>query len=247
MSETVNLISPVAGTSVPAFNRRSGLGASLTVLALGLSTLVLSTLGGPASLSPSLCYGDDPVFSGPQAGEPLPPLKLRGVYDDAAGKEFDPVAQADGKPTLLVFVHKLTRPGLGLARGLTNYAKSLDESPNYAAIVWLNDDQAEAEAYLTRARRSLNLQVPVGISVDGGEGPGAYGLNRNVELTVLVAKEGKVVANYALIQPSMSDGVKIAGALANTLGTTPPTAEELQKVAYPGRATKMRQRAKGRE
>lgn len=185
---------------------------------------------------------DDPVFSGPQPGEKLPPFQLLGVYDDHAGKPFDPIAQADGNPTLLVFVHKLTRPGLGLARGLTHYAKSLNEPKSYAAIVWLDDDKPKAEEYLNRARKSLNIEVPLGISVDGGEGPGAYGLNRNVELTILVAKDNQVVANFALVQPSMSDGVKIAGEFAKTLDKQPPTAEELQKIAFPGRAMNMRNR-----
>lgn len=196
-------------------------------------------VAGPTSSG--IC--DDPVFSGPQPGEKLSPFQLLGVYDDALGKEFDPVADADGKPTLLVFVHKLTRPGVGLTRGLTNYAKSIKEPASYSAIIWLDDDKAKAEQYLTRARGSLNLAVPVGISVDGGEGPGSYGLNRNVELTVLVAKGNEVVANFALIQPSMSDGVKIAGAFAKTLGKEPPTAEELQKIAMGGRAMNMRRRA----
>ena len=208
----------------------------------GLVLVALWMVGFIGVSSAPMARGEDPVFSGPQPGEKLTPLKLSGVYDDAAGKEFDAVADADGKPTLLVFVHKLTRPGLGLARGLTNYAQTLKDPPSYSAIVWLNDDKAEAEAYLTRARPSLNLKVPVGISVDGGEGPGAYGLNRNVELTVLVAKDNNVLANFALIQPSMTDGVKIAGEFAKALGKTPPTAEELQKAAYPGRAMNMRRR-----
>ncbi|QEF99296.1 hypothetical protein Mal15_33600 [Stieleria maiorica] len=242
MPVIVNVIPDASVLAAKPLDRRTGLGKTFALIALGLSSF-----GFLATLHASPSHADDPVFSGPQAGELLPPLKLRGVYDDASGKEFDPVAQADGKPILLVFVHKLTRPGLGLARGLTNYAKTLDEPPHEAAIVWLHDDQAEAEAYLTRARPSLNLQVPVGISVDGGEGPGAYGLNRNVELTVLVAKDNKVVANFALIQPSLTDGVKIAGEFAKALGKAPPTAEELQKAAYPGRDGKMRRRMRARE
>jgi hypothetical protein len=207
-----------------------GLSPAAIVLAVGI-------LIGTA---PSESRGEDLVFSGPQVGEKLTELKLVGVYDDSAGKEFDPVADAQGKPTLLVFVHKLTRPGLGLARGLTSYAKSLDVPDSYTAIAWLDDDKAKAEQFLNRARSSLNLQVPVGVSVDGGEGPGSYGLNRNVELTVLVADKNKVLANFALIQPSMSDGVKIAGEFAKALGKEPPTAEQLQEIAYPGRMNAMK-------
>ena len=206
-----------------------------------LTAASLMGLSIPATVS-----AEDEVFSGPQPGEKLAAFKVQGVYDKAAGKEFAPLDEADGKPTMLVFVHKITRPGLGLVRGLTNYAKSQSETPSFSAVVWLDDDKAEAESFLNRARKSLNLQVPVGISIDGGEGPGAYGLNRNVELTILVANENKVVANFALVQPSMTDGVKIAGEFAKAIGKKPPTADELQKIAYPGRQMNMQRRQRTR-
>ena len=58
------------------------------------------------------CFADDPVFSGPQPGEELVPFQVVAVYGEKAGTEFDPIEMAGGKPTLLVFVHKLTRPGI---------------------------------------------------------------------------------------------------------------------------------------
>ncbi|MCO8124790.1 hypothetical protein NHH03_23840 [Stieleria sp. TO1_6] len=188
---------------------------------------------------------DDPVFSGPQAGEPLRGFELQGVYDDLADKTFDPIALAGGKPTLVVFVHKLTRPGMALTRALTSYAHSLVDPAPAAVVVWLDDDQAKAKEYLNRARKSLQFQVPVGVSVDGGEGPGAYGLNRNVELTILIADENKVVANAALVQPSLTDGPKIAAELSKRLKQEPPTVETLEKFAYPGRQdSAMKRRAR---
>jgi hypothetical protein len=199
---------------------------------------------------PSSARGEDPVFSGPQPGETLAGFKLMGVYDETAGKEFDPIADAAGQPTLLIFVHKLTRPGIGLTRGLVSYAKSIQDAPHSVAIAWLDDDKAKAEQRLKQIRGAVKLEAPVGISVDGGEGPGSYGLNRNVELTILVADKNKVISNFALVQPSISDGVKIAGAFAKLLGKEPPTAEALTKIAYPNMQMNnrnRRDRASGRD
>ncbi len=95
---------------------------------------------------------DDPVFSGPQVGELLAPFKVIAVYDEAAGKEAEPVSLAAGKPTLLVFVHKLTRPGIALTRAVTSYADSQTENGAVSGIIWLQDDKAQAEEYLTRAQ-----------------------------------------------------------------------------------------------
>ena len=81
-----------------------------------------SALCSPASSLVAPAGGaDDKVFSGPQVGEKLPPFKVRGVFDDDAGKELDFVKQADGKPIVLVFVHDVNRPSIGMTRVLTNY------------------------------------------------------------------------------------------------------------------------------
>jgi hypothetical protein len=179
----------------------------------------------------SVCSSaEDPVFSGPQVGETLPPFTVVSVYENA-GKEVDPVKAADGKPLLLVFVHKLTRPGIKLTRVLTGYGKSQADCGAVSAIVWLQDDKAAAESYLTRAKGSLNFVVPVGVSVDGGEGPGSYGLNRNVELTILIAKENKVTANFALVQPSVTEAAKIAAEFAKLLDKPAPKQQQLERLA----------------
>ena len=197
-------------------------------------TIVLAIVAAGAGCG----LADDPVFSGPQPGEPLSAFQIISVYGDEAGKEVDPVDMAGGKPLLLVFVHNLTRPGAALMRGLASFAQQQEGAAS--AIVWLDDDRAEAEDYLTRAKKSLNFVGPVGVSVDGGEGPGSYGLNRNVELTVIIADDNKVTSNYALVQPSVTEGPKIAADLAQLLSQPAPSDDEFQKLAYPGGNMKRR-------
>lgn len=176
--------------------------------------------------------GQDPVFSGPQAGEKLGSFKVQGVFDDAAGKEIDFVAAAAGKPIVLIFVHEVNRPTMGLTRILSTYTASRAKEGIATGVVWLTDDPTEAENTLKRMRHALAKDAPIGISVDGREGPGSYGLNRNVQLTVLVGKEGKVTANFALVQPSVqTDLPKILEAICSTAGGTPPKLEELQGMA----------------
>ena len=169
-----------------------------------------------------------PVFSGPQKGEKLSALPLRGVYDEDAGKDLDFVKAAGEKPMVLVFVHELTRPSIGFARLLTDYAHTRREDGLRAGVVWLDDDRSKAEEYLRRARRSLGFRVPVGIALDGAEGPGAWGLNRNVTLTVIVAEKGRVTANFALVQPSDTDLPKVLDEVVKLIGGKAPTIDELR-------------------
>ena len=68
----------------------------------------------------------------------------------------------------------------------------------------------------------------ISVSVDGNEGPGAYGLNRGVTLTILVAKDNIVTANFALVQPSLpADAPRVLGEVVKLIGGKVPTLEEL--------------------
>src|SRR5262245_47539026 len=118
-------------------------------------------------LATGLCPAQDKVFSGPQAGEKLKSFKVRGVFDDDAGKDLDFVTKANGKAILLWFVHQANRPSIGLTRVLMNYAATRAKDGLTSGTVWLSDDATEAETTLKRMRHALAKDVPVGISTDG--------------------------------------------------------------------------------
>jgi hypothetical protein len=180
---------------------------------------------------------DDSVFSGPQVGEKLNSFKVRGVFDDDAGKELDFVGQAEANPIVLIFVHDLNRQSVSMTRILSAYTVGRAKDGLATGIVWLDDDVTEAENTLKRIRHALTPRAPIGISIDGREGPGSYGLNRNVMLTILVGKEGKVTANFALVQPSLQvDLPKILAEIVRVAGGQVPKLEDL-----PGIGQMMRQ------
>lgn len=184
------------------------------------------------TLLPCLCLflplGDDPVFSGPQPGEKLTPFKVFRYAGSDAGKETQLLAQSKGEPMLLVFVHELTRPAFQLMRPLDLYASKLAKEGFVTHFIWLSADRTKTEETLNRAKKSLNLRSPVSISLDGLEGPGNYGLNRKVALTLLVAKDNKVTANFAIVQPNETDAPKVLAAMAKLLGKEPPKLEDLR-------------------
>jgi hypothetical protein len=178
-------------------------------------------------------------FSGPQLGERVTPFKIRGVIDEQAGKEIDLVEAAGGRPLLLVFVHERNRPALGLARVVCDYAATKKTDGMSGGLIFLTPDATGVADWIKVATAALPKGVTIGIAEGGAEGPGAYGLNRKVQLTVLVAKDNKVTANFALVQPSVqADAPKIIEALAAAVGAKPPTAEELQRITAPMRRPK---------
>ena len=185
---------------------------------------------------------NDEVFSGPQVGEILPPLPAKGVFEDLAGQEFDLIKQADGKPVALIFFHQRTRPAFGLTNTIMQYAASRAKDGLQSGVIFLTDDPTATTRWMGIVQQRFPKGVAYGIS--GIEGPGSYGLNRNVTLTVLVGNEGKVTANFALVQPSLqADGPKILKAIVDaTGGGKVPTIAELGGGQYAAGRMTMRSR-----
>jgi hypothetical protein len=153
---------------------------------------------------------------------------MMGVFDESAGKTIDLVSTAGGKPILLVFVHEANRPSIAVSRALLNFGASRANDGLVSGLVWLADDPTAADQFLKRARGALPEKVPIGISVDGKEGPGAYGLNRNVTLTILVGKGDRVTANFALVQPSLqADVPKVLAEVVKLIGGKVPPVNQL--------------------
>ena len=168
-------------------------------------------------------------FSGPQKGEKTPGFK---VFDVGSRQEVDYVSEAKGAPTLLVFIHELTRPGAALIRALDEIGQIKQARGLRTHFVSLSEDRDGAERHLPLVVKSINLRSPLGISLDGKEGPGAYGLNREVMLTILVARDQKVAANFAIVSPNETDAPRIKAAVDEVLKAAAPppagTPEELR-------------------
>jgi hypothetical protein len=161
----------------------------------------------------------DVKFSGPQKGEKTPGFK---VFDVGSRQDVDYVADGKGAPTLLVFIHELTRPGAALMRALDEHGQIKQARGLRTRFVSLSEDRDGAERHLPNVVKSINLKCPLGISLDGKEGPGAYGLNREVMLTILVARDDKVAANFAIVSPNETDAPKIKAAVDEILRVAGP-------------------------
>ena len=168
------------------------------------------------------------IFSGPQPGEKLPPLPATGVYSEIDDKTFDFIAKADGRPHVLLLQDE-SRVGL---RGLIGVARVVDKISNrsdkdlHMSVVFLGDDPAALKQIVKGIAEHVPENVLVGISPEGREGPGNYGLNRNVAQTVLIAKDGKVLHNFAFTQPMVYADPHVLGAVGEAIGVKPATLEK---------------------
>jgi len=164
---------------------------------------------------------DQTLFSGPQPGEPLPGFEALQVTKAGQGESFDPVARAKGRP-MLVILQDETPAGI---RGMMAFSRVLSginrqsEQPIDAYSILLGDDTT---ALTTFARRFVHLlpdDVTLGISPDGRDGPGKLGINRNIPVTLLIAKDGTVTHNFAFPGPMTYPDPHVLGAIAEVLET----------------------------
>ena len=173
---------------------------------------------------------DEAVFSGPQVGEPLPAFSVQDLLaDPPTNHDLGPGEDDDVR--LIMFVHQLSRPAIGLVRQLTMGLTKFESPRPRAALIFLTDDPTATRQWAGNARRALPEDIVLGVSLDGPEGPGALGLNRTVAMTILVVKGEEVVGNFALIQPSIqADAPKV---LENLCEATGQSWEELSSRIQP--------------
>ncbi|RKU31545.1 hypothetical protein C6497_01740 [Candidatus Poribacteria bacterium] len=171
------------------------------------------------------------IYSGPQPGEKLPPLKATSISGKSKDRSFDFISKA-GKHPLILFMQDGNGAGL---RGLYDTSRmigtiiSKSKQKLHMNVVFLGDDPEQLTQRVSGVAKRIvengTNEILFGISHDGREGPGSYGLNRNVSQTVIIAKEGKVLYNFALTQPTVYADPHVLGAIVQTLGIDPDSAE----------------------
>ena len=172
-------------------------------------------------------------FSGPQPGEKLPPLMAKGINGETKGKMSDVIAKADGQ-LLVLFLQD--ESGLGL-RGLLGISRLLaqiaekSEQPMLMSAVFLGDTPDTVENQASKLVPHIPSEVLLSVSQEGREGPGSYGLNRNVAQTVIIAKDGKVLHNFAFTQPMLHPDPYVLGAVGEAIGVAPATLEKWLNVS----------------
>ena len=161
-----------------------------------------------------------PIYSGPQPGEKLPPFKAIALSGALEGQEFDPAALGGGELHLLIFAREARTFG----RFLSNLARQLEAIEGRSKRSWemsfivVNDDPNDVEKNFAWVRQRLPEFVRAGLSTDGSNGPPAYGLDRTLTATVIVARDGKVVHNLPYPSDAFYTQPHILGALASAMG-----------------------------
>ena len=168
----------------------------------------------------------DPVYSGPQPGEKLRGFPVTPQRRNHLEEEFDPVALALGKPHIIIFIDD-SDIGEGIAAYVTSVVtiRKHSRSGLAASVVILAHERPTQPPFAKYGaddpgRIYLDTVYRLGYAPDGRDGPGAYGLNRNFPMTILIADaEGNVLHNFPFrdIPPDIPNP-HVMGALAAAVG-----------------------------
>jgi hypothetical protein len=147
----------------------------------------------------------DPCVSGLQPGQKPGPYSFLIETGANRGQSCCFICETADKPAVVVFARTpsagLTKLAQGLDKALTTH-KAVDLK---AWMTFLHDDETVMGPQVVAfARKSGLRDMPVGVFEDVN-GPPAYKLNREADVTVLLFVKAKVVANFAFRPSELTD------------------------------------------
>lgn len=151
----------------------------------------------------ALVCAADPCVSGVPVGQRPGPYSFLVATGPERGQQTCFICAQDEKPTAVVFARSLT-PQLGklLAKFDTEMPKKKDAG--FKAWMTLQADTADLDG-LAKWSQSQGLKaVPVGTFEDA-DGPPAYKLAKDADVTVMLFVKKKVVANFAFRGGELTD------------------------------------------
>jgi len=167
----------------------------------------------------------DVIFSGPQKGERVPPFVAIDVTGGRKERVFDPTKEAGDNLAVYVMFTGPARPVTRsianidcIAREINVAAKREKRQGVMVYYVLLAPDRIEGAARLRHVFTGITPEEPASIAADGPEGPGNWGLHRKCQLTVVIAKESKVLFNLTTTSPGDREDDAIREALSTIVG-----------------------------
>lgn len=163
----------------------------------------------------------DDLPSGPEAGGVTPTLNVAIAVGEKLGETIDASAERSNKPTFYVFVRadQFDRPMARVLRGLDDACAQGIQGADEAAIVavWITEIPEKSRDYLPIAQQSLKLQKTRWAVFEGGKnGPADWTLNDSAGLTIVVARDGKVLKSTGYSSWNETDVRRILNTLKSS-------------------------------
>lgn len=180
-------------------------------------SLVLSCFLGTVAAT-SCLFADKE--SGPGVGTAVPacPGYVVGEADRDASEKVDLAKLRAEQPTLYFVIsnEKWDRPPARLLKELDNKITRVS-ALGKVVVVWLTNDLDAGKEYLPRAQQSLKLERSLW-TIHAGEqsGPEDWNIHADADVTIVLARNGKVVHTIGYTSPNETLSEKIIDQFAAT-------------------------------
>lgn len=148
-------------------------------------------------------FAAEPCTSGVPVGQRPGPYSFLVATGPERGQPTCYICEQDDKPSAVIFARELTEPLAGL---LAKLDKEVDSRKQAGFKVWMTQlaEEADLDQLANWAQAGGIRSIPVGAFEDA-DGPPAYKLNADADVTVLLFVNKKVVANFAFRKGELTD------------------------------------------
>ncbi|EMI22770.1 putative secreted protein [Rhodopirellula maiorica SM1] len=166
--------------------------------------LVLGLALALVSATTAMAEKPSDVKSGLQPGEKVGPFyvtKCAGAEDDGVdeGKNLCYRCRNGSKPQVMVFTRSSDAKVAELVKKLDEAVKSNEESKLRVFVNVLNEDKDDASDIAKKFVSTTSVKnIPFVVPNENANGPDNYGINPKADVTIVMANEGNVKANYAV-------------------------------------------------
>jgi hypothetical protein len=141
--------------------------------------------------------GEGPCASGLKPGKRPGPYSAVVSVGPHRGQSHCFICETADRPAVIVFARTLSAPLARLARGLDKALAEHKKAELRAWVTFLHDDQSAFDARVVAWSKKHALRnLPLAVFEDL-DGPPAYKLTREADVTVLLYVKQKVVRNFA--------------------------------------------------
>jgi len=146
------------------------------------------------------------------AVDAVPGLEAIVCVGDDVGQKVDLVQKRGSKPTVYMFLQKehWDRPTARLLRELDLQIRDKLTDGGIVAV-WLSDEPVQAlQDHLPRVQQSIRLSMTTYAAWPGNAfGPANWGLTRDDHVTIVSAKDGKVIRRHTFRSTNEGDAPKV--------------------------------------
>lgn len=142
----------------------------------------------------------------------VPTLEAIVCVGESQGEKVELAKSRQNKPTIYIFIQNefWDRPIARLLRELDTQVRQNVTDGNIVAV-WLSDNQVEhLKEHLPRVQQSIRLSSTTYAVWPGDPfGPPDWAINRDDHITVITAKDGKIINTHAFKSTNEGDAPKI--------------------------------------